>query len=201
MTTATQTASALAPVAESRLIVIDDAMADPEAYREVALHQPFESITFGDVTFHGIGTRADGRLGAVIHRTYPQAVTELTFFRKSPRGQQEPNFVHTDRDMGDWTGILYLTPKPADGDGTTFWRHKVTGAHVSTADGIVEATAEYEAWRDMSQWEPWTTIEAKMNRLVLFSSSLFHSRALRHNYGRGDNARLIQCIFGSGDLS
>lgn len=185
---------------EARLVVLDDALPDPLAYRETALNQPFESFHIAGVTFHGIGQRTTHRLPLFISDHYPNTRPTLTFFRKSPKAQQEPNFVHTDRDMGDWTGILYLNPKPADGDGTTFWRHRETGAHASTATDIDELRMEWESWRDMAIWEPWTTIEAKMNRLVLFSSVLFHSRALRHNYGRGDGARLTQLVFGTGDI-
>ena len=37
----------------------------------------------------------------------------LNFVRQSPAGQVEPNFIHTDADMGDWTALYYLTADPA----------------------------------------------------------------------------------------
>lgn len=189
------------PVSEARLIVLDDAIDNIERYRVDALAQTFESVTIGHATFHGIGKKTSEQLPLLIASQYPKAISTLTFFRKSPEDQSEPNFLHTDRDMGDWSGILYLTSKPASGDGTTFWRNKWTGAHASTALTHSELLCEWLSWREMSNWEPWTTVEAKLNRLVLFSSTLFHSRALRENYGHGDDARLIQLVFGRGDLS
>ena len=36
---------------------------------------------------------------------------------------------------------------------------------------------------------------------VLFSSNLFHSRALPENYGEGLDGRLIHVCFGSGELT
>ena len=186
---------------QGKVFVIDDVLDDPIAYRELALHQPFESVTVGAATFYGIGTRTDSRLPDFIASTYPSATPTLTFFRKSPKLQAEPNFIHTDRDMGEWTGILYLTEKPAHGDGTTFWMRRDTEARSSTAATLDELHAEWLEWRDMTLWKPWTSIEAKLNRLVLFSAPLFHSRSLRENYGRGDRARLTQLVFGTGDLA
>lgn len=183
------------------IFVFDDALGDPTSYRRNVLSQPFRSVTVGAATFRGISECHDQRVPMLIAAHWPNATPTMTFFRKSPEGQEEPNFIHTDRDMGEWTAILYLTPRPPDGDGTTFWRHRETGARASIATTQDDLRAEWLMWRDIEQWEPWTTVEAKENRLVLFSAPLFHSRALRENYGHGDEARLTQLVFGVGDLS
>jgi hypothetical protein len=180
--------------------VYDDVLADPDAYRARAVALPFQSITVGAATFHGIAPCEDPTLLQWIVQRHPHARPGLTFFRRSPLGQVEPNFIHTDRDMGDWTAILYLNPDPLAGDGTTFWRHRRTGAMASTADGEAELLSEWQAWRDRSLWKPWRTVEARFNRLVLFPAPLFHSRALPDNYGGLDDARLIQLVFGRGSI-
>lgn len=185
---------------DGRVIVLDAVLPDVAAYRAAALAQPFESHTFGDATFHGIGTRVDTQLPDLIAARYPHVTPTLSFFRKSPRHQVEPNYIHTDRDMGEWTAILYLTQHPPAADGTTFWQHRATGARASTATTPEALQAEWRAWRDRSQWEPWTTVAAKENRLVLFPAACFHSRAIHENYGGGDRARLIQIVFGTGGL-
>ena len=64
-------------------------------------------------------------------RMFPAATPTLSFFRKSPAGQEEPHWIHTDVDMGDWTALLYLNPDPPAGDGTVFWTHLATGARES----------------------------------------------------------------------
>jgi GNAT superfamily N-acetyltransferase len=185
-----------APVtpAMSAITVVDDVLPDVDAYRAAVLATPCDDVEPAPgVVFHGIHRDVDGQLPLWIQTEYPALTPMLTFARQSPAGQVEPHYIHTDVDMGDWTGILYLTAHPPPEDGTTFWRDKATGAVASLADAP-------EAWRDLAQWEPWHTVAAQANRLVLFPAAYLHSRALPDNYGAGDTARLIQVVFGTGRL-
>ena len=180
--------------------VFDDVLPDPLAYRSAALARQFQTVDVGAV-FHGIAVCGDDP-------TLPAWMADrfglpslLSFFRQSPEGQQEPNYIHTDCDMGEWTAILYLTPNPAPGDGTTFWRHIPSGRIATETGATSEANLkEVLAWRDLSQWEPWRTVDARFNRLLVFPSPYYHSRALKQNYGHGETARLIQVLFGAGVL-
>ena len=182
--------------------ILDDVLPDPDGYRAAILGLGgFHSITIGPgSTFHGIAFLQDHSLPHWIAARYPALTPELTILRQSPAGQQEPHYIHTDTDMGAWTGILYLTPHPPAEDGTAFWRHRATGAIASPATTDDERTAEALQWRDDSQWERWAQVPAKFNRLLLFPAALFHSRALVGNYGEGEAARLIQIVFGTGEL-
>lgn len=122
-------------------------------------------------------------------------IATLSFFRKSPLGQEEPHFIHTDIDMGDWSAILYLNPDPPEGDGTSFWTH--------TASGAIESLIPHERseeGRTAIGWELRQHVQARFNRLVIFPSSFFHSRAIPENWGEGDEARLTQITFGRGDI-
>lgn len=168
--------------------VIDDALSNPDAYRQAALALPFGEFE----GFQGIAPCADPTLPALISEAMPGAAAVLSFFRRSPEGQVEPNYIHSDAEMGEWTGILYLNPEPARGDGTIFWKDRHSGKLSGRFDSAEAA--------DLSSWEPWRTIDARYNRLLIFASSLFHSRALPLNYGQGDGARLIQVVFGSGGV-
>ena len=186
--------------AMTALTVVDDVLPDVDAYRAAALAQPFRSVepTPGAV-FHGIAPAVDEALPRWIAARYPSLTPTLNFIRRSPAGQVEPNFIHTDETMGDWTALYYLTADPAPGDGTTFWRWRETGAIQSTAaPGSAAMRAEHVAWRDLAQWEPWTQVTARPNRLVLFPAAYYHSRTLVENYGQGDDARLLQIVFGTG---
>jgi hypothetical protein len=151
--------------------VLDDVLADPHAYRARALAQSFRDVTIGPDTFRGIASCAEGDVAAAAVVALPGAEPVLTFFRKSPAGQHEPNFVHSDEGMGRFTGIYYMNPHPAEGDGTTFWE------------------------RNAGEWWPKQQVPARFNRLLLFSAELPHSRSLFDNYGQGDEARLIQVVF------
>jgi hypothetical protein len=151
--------------------VLDNVLADPHAYRARALAQEFRDVTIGPDTFRGIAPCPEGDVAAVAVQALG-AEPVLTFFRKSPRGQIEPNYVHSDKDMGSFTGIYYMNPDPPHGDGTKFWE-----------------------WDDGQGWRETAEVEARFNRLLLFSTDLHHSRALYNNYGQGDDARLIQVVF------
>jgi hypothetical protein len=183
------------------LVVVDDVLPDPEAYRAMALAQPFGSVTIGGATFHGIAACPDTALRDWLAARCEVDGPVTTFFRQSPAGQLEPNYIHTDQDMGAWTAILYLNPTPQAGDGTAFWQRKDTGARESAGETIEELLPEWLAWREPDLWERWATVEAKFNRVVLFPAPYFHSRALFENYGQSsDDARLIQVLFGGTDV-
>lgn len=183
-----------------RIYVFDNALHDPCAYRIAALAREFGTVDVG-AKFHGIALGADATLAYIVESLFPALKPQLSFFRQSHAGQPEPNFIHTDCDMGDWTAILYLTPNPPMDDGTTFWRHRQTGA-IETRTGATseQNLAETLAWRDRSQWEPWRTVAAVFNRVVVFPACYYHSRALEANYGTGEHARLTQVLFGTGTV-
>jgi hypothetical protein len=174
----------------------DDVLEDPLAYREFVLEQTFGSVIVGPIVFHGLAEVPLDPLREAIVSMLPQCEPALTFARLSPDQQVEPNYIHTDTDMGQWTGILYLNPKPKAGDGTLFWRHRLTGATQAQSRTPEEAMAEGLAWRDERQWDRWSYVEARFNRMVWFEAPAFHSRAIHDNYGHGLDARLIQVMFG-----
>lgn len=168
----------------------------------MALLCPFEDVPTPVGVFHGISMQ-DHRNAMTNALAEKGLQPTFSAFRLSPAGQLEPHYIHTDRDMGDWTATLYLNPLPPAGDGTTFWRHIATGAVESAAEtNSDEQRTELMEWRRLTLWEPWRTVEAKFNRLIVFPAAYFHSRALMDNYGSDrDDARLIQIAFGTGVLS
>ncbi len=176
--------------------IFDDAVSNPIAYREAALRLNFQTYEFGPTIFHGIATGSPcAGMVSRIYAEFPQLQLSLSFFRKSPLGQVEPHFIHTDVDMGQWSALLYLNPSPKEGDGTAFWMHKDTGA--------IESDIPHERsleGRNPDNWTMRKRVLAKFNRLVMFPSTYFHSRAIFENWGDGDDARLVQVAFGTGVL-
>lgn len=150
--------------------ILDNVLPDPMAYLSEVKRLSFRDLTFGPDTFKGIATSHRDDIDRVAEAE-TGALSVLSFFRRSPKGQAEPNYVHSDAAMGRFTGIFYLNPEPRDGDGTAFWE------------------------RYGSEWKMARLVPAKFNRLLTFSAGLHHSRALFDNYGEGDSARLIQVIF------
>jgi hypothetical protein len=170
------------------ILVFDDVLPDPAAYRAQALAQPFGTVQTGEELWHGIAPIQDPALPEALAARVPGAQVHLTFLRQSPEGQAEPNFIHSDEGMGQLTAILYLNPDPPAGDGTTFWRYVPTGAIAGSAR---------ELPTDAAVWEPWRTVAAKFNRLIVFDAWYFHSRAIEDNYGDAECARLVQIAFGT----
>lgn len=180
---------------DPNILVVDGLLEHPEAYRAEALKGPFASHTLGLATFHGIAL-APSLVSDWITETLPICAPTLSFFRQSPAGQIEPNFIHSDRSMGAWTALLYLTPDPPEGDGTTFWERTDTGARLSESTSFEDYAAEGPAWTVLEHWQPWYRVPAVFNRLVLFPAPYYHSRALKENYGVSETARLVQVTFG-----
>lgn len=170
--------------------VFDDVLSDPQEYRRRALVRPFGDVTLGPDTFRGIATPPDESLPERLAALLPGLVPALSFLRKSPEGQREPNYIHSDADMGNATGIYYMNPKPTNGDGTVFWRHDRSGAIGGAWTDEIAADARTE-----EGWTRWHSVDACFNRLVVFPADWFHSRALIDNYGSDASARLIQVVF------
>lgn len=176
--------------------IIDDFLPDPSLYRNSALTQDFRSFHFEaeKCTFHGIALIAlSDVVPTMIEALYPQCDPTLSFLRKSPHGQVEPHFIHTDIDMGKWSSILYLNPDPPDGDGTTFWTHESSHA--------IESLIPHERSAEGQSTKGWTArqhVQARFNRLLIWPSTYFHSRSIFENWGEGDLARLTHVTFGKG---
>ena len=175
--------------------VYDDVLPDPEGYRALALAHVFQTFTVGEVQWNGVAECEPSGLTDWLHDMRPDLTATLSLLRQSPEGQAEPHYIHTDRSMGDWTAILYLTPSPQAGDGTDFWRHRWSGATESRAQSATEMAQEANAWSDRDQWSLRRHVASRFNRVVLFPAAYFHSRSLRENYGSGDTARLTQIVF------
>ena len=178
------------------IFVFDDVLPDPVAYRAAALSLPFGDFQDDGVVFHGVIRAPDDELAEIIRARFPEARPSLSFYRKMPRGQVEPTFIHSDPMLGDWVAVLYLTlitPDTPPEDGTRFWRHIPTGR--------TRGPWEPRIARDRTQWESWRLVGALFNRLVVFPSDLFHSRSVEENFGEGETARLIQVAAGTGRLT
>ena len=174
--------------------IFDHVLEDPDGFRAMALERPYTSYTFGAVTFHGIALAPD-TVPRLIQSINADLQPTLSFFRRSPKGQREPHYIHSDRAMGDWTALLYLTKDPLEEDGTIFWAHE-SGERYDAHDTLPAGVTHGLPWPETDHWEPWYRVHAAYNRLLLFNGAYYHSRALPENYGEGEAARLVHVTFG-----
>ena len=151
------------------LILMSDVIKNPDKYVEDILSKDFYDIQIGEQLFKGIQPRLrDDEFGRFANQYFPDFIPVYNFVRKSPMGQDEPNFIHTDEMMGDVTLILYLNKEHPKEDGTTLYEE----------DGSVAMT-----------------VYSKYNRVFGFQSEIPHSRNIYQNFGEGDSSRLVQVIF------
>jgi hypothetical protein len=151
------------------IILMDNVIKNPDTYVERILKNDFYDIQIGEQLFKGIQQRPyDDEFARFATQYFPEFVVVYNFVRKSPIGQEEPNFIHSDEMMGDVTLILYLNKEHPKEDGTTIYEE----------DGSIAMTAY-----------------SKYNRVFGFESNMPHSRNIYQNFGEGDSSRLIQVIF------
>lgn len=151
--------------------VYDNVIKDPLAYKKKILSGVFQNAFDGVNLFKNVQplTPRDEFVDFLMNEfSILDLVVSWNFARKSPYMQDEPNFVHSDEMMGNLTAILYLNESPPEGDGTTLYDE----------DGKIMIVSQ-----------------SKFNRAFVFNSDCLHSRNIYHNFGQGDDARLIQVVF------
>lgn len=126
-------------------------------------------------------------LRSLIAATNSVVVPNSMFFRVT-NVDTETAYIHSDREMGAHTCIVYLS-EHEESYGTAFFRHKPTGLieMPSFAEmkemGIFEQLKEDMVERDPDKWEQLDFIEGKYNRALIFRAPLFHSRFPVHGIG------------------
>lgn len=183
--------------------VIDDFCADPEGVRASALASGFGRWTpnkglIGSSVYDGlcyVGRHSDmihaltKALGFVI-------LPEEMFFRASQADARRA-YIHSDRSMGAFTCVTYLSEHGEEEYGTAFWRHRATG--LEEMPPVEELRKpEFEQLRadmvsgESKDWERRDFVRGKFNRALVFRAPLFHSRVPFGGIGSNDDdARII----------
>tara|TARA_R110000803_G_scaffold109197_1_gene177555 strand:- start:191 stop:679 length:489 start_codon:yes stop_codon:yes gene_type:complete len=154
-------------------IIIDNFIDDPNKYVIDILDKNFQDVTAGDTLFKGIQVRKIDELQYKVEDAFPDYEVTFNFIRQSPLDQKEPNFIHTDEMMGDKTVLLYLNKHHPTEDGTTLYNFN----------------------KVLDDYIPMCTFYACYNRLIIFDSSIPHSRNIYENFGEGEYSRLVQVMF------
>jgi hypothetical protein len=89
--------------------------------------------------------------------------------------------IHSDREHGEWTCIVYLSDHK-EISGTRFWRHRKTGLCELPSLEEMESEGTFKLWQkdiktaSPKDFEPMDFVRGKFNRAVIFNAPLFHSR-------------------------
>ena len=169
----------------SNIVVFENVLNHIDQYVEQVLSKPFDDVSDGDRVFKGIQIVQDTLVKYKLLNTYRNSEVVYNFIRKSSEHQDEPNFIHSDREMCDTIAILYLNKEYPEGAGTIIYENNDT-------ESIIDfGTKEY----DQDNFTESIRIAMKYNRMIAFPADLYHSRAIKENFGTGKDSRLIQVLF------
>ena len=148
--------------------IYENVISNPDSYVDEILKNGFYDLPDGDNLFKNVSQKHEDEFYKFLFKNIDNYKVVLNFVRQSPLGQKEPNYIHTDDMMGDLTAILYLNKKYPTGYGTTLYDNDNNEVFIC---------------------------KAKYNSLFIFPSSVKHSRNTLHNFGEGNNSRLVQVAF------
>jgi len=127
-------------------------------------------------------------------RIFPNSM----FFRATKPGDEKA-YIHSDREAGSWTAIVYLT-KHEELSGTGFFRHRSTGITEMPSFDELRANPEFfsQLKTEMVEgkdevWEQTDFVRGIKNRCLIFNAPLFHARFPKDGLGDGsdESARIV----------
>lgn len=132
-----------------------------------------------------------GRHSILLHalsaRWGAQVFPNNMFFRVTNE-DTEAAYVHSDRESGDFTCIVYLSDH-AQQSGTGFYRHRETGmthmpsfAELSADPGFFDQLKAEMVGGSSDHWEQLDFVRGLYNRAVIFDAPRFHARSPRHGF-------------------
>lgn len=167
----------------------------------------------GSSVYEGMGFWGDHALmtRALIRRIGVPVLPNAQFFRVTNPGMERA-YIHSDRESGAHTCVVYLSDHPGEDFGTAFYRHKPTGflsmpSFEEMAEwGILEQLKADMVSRDPDKWELVDYVRGRPNRALVFPAPLFHSRFPLEGLGTGvEDGRLVWAahffkLAGNGEL-
>lgn len=119
------------------------------------------------------------------------------FFRVTNE-DTEGAYVHSDREAGDFTCVVYLSDHD-DKYGTGFYRHRETG--MTNMPSFSEMSKDPVAFEKLKRemvagsdehWQLLDFVHGAYNRAVIFDAPRFHARSPRHGFGASeDGGRMV----------
>lgn len=197
---------------DSKVIIVDDFYAKPDAVRNRALTSHYADIMPTD--FPGYGSKLTIESASLRDRFSELIGAQLNVdsarftwggFRFITEDSGKCSKVHADTAV-DWAGMVYLTPDAPMSAGTAFFRHRETGFETPPTDRQARALGFADASEfddkvirrdkaDMSKWDLTTRIGPTYNRLILFCGGLFYHAPMGGCGTSPETARLTHIFF------
>lgn len=186
--------------------VVDNFLPNVEAVRASALRSGFGTWrpnkgdigteSYGGVNFVGDHASGIGRLQRHLGR---QIIPTSMFFRITNPGMEKA-LIHSDREYGQHTAIVYLSPDSPVRSGTGFYQHHQSGMReMPPLEEMMKLPEVFEDFKrdmlDESAWDMYKFVEAKYNRCLLFDAPLIHCRIPNIGYGtQDDDSRMVWVV-------
>jgi hypothetical protein len=186
-------------------IVVPNIYANPDAVRKEALESPYcQPNKLVPYFVSTINSKFASQVSKKIEEIMGEAIYDAHASRpfcsvgRFVYGQEVASnsiVVHTDPYM--WSGIVYLSPRPAPHSGTSFYRHKATGKtgrDLPLDRSDLQGMGALNVDSHVENYDVICTIPNVYNSLALFEATYFHSP--EGYFGRDiHSARLIQQFF------
>ena len=187
------------------IIVKDDFCPDIDLVRNSALQSGFGTWApskgeVGSSIYEGMNFWGDhasllkGLYAALGRPVFPNSM----FFRATKPGTEKA-YVHSDRDAGSWTAIVYCSDHK-EVSRTGFYQHQETGLKDMPSFDELRANPEFfdQLKKEMvdgddSVWEQIDFVRGVYNRALIFRAPLFHARCPKDGFGSGtdETARIV----------
>jgi len=187
------------------VLVIDDFSQYAHAARQSALEAGFGTWRpskgeVGSSVYDGMGFWGDhAMLLLPLNWHMGVGIIPNSMFFRVTNADTEAAYVHSDREMGAYTAIVYLSDHDDERFGTGFYRNKRTGetrmrsfAELRTVPEEFERLKAEMTGGSADDWEETSFVRGKFNRAVIFEAPLFHARSPKHGYASTpEDGRLV----------
>lgn len=192
------------------LMVVDHFLSNPQAVRQSALLSGFGTWKpnkgeVGSSIYDGMNFWGDhGTLLRALDQATQYTIFPNSMFFRVTYENTEGAYVHSDREAGDYTAIVYLSEHD-EGSGTGFYKHRETG--LTRMPSFAQLAAEPEFFEQLKRemvlgspdhWEQVKFVPGDFNRALIFDAPLFHARSPKHGFGSTpEEGRMVwACHFG-----
>lgn len=125
----------------------------------------------------------------------------LMFVRLTQK-DTEKAYVHSDREHGSFTSIIYLSEHPGKESGTGFYRHRATNmtrmpsfAEMKERPEFFERIKREMVEGDESVWELVDFCSGAFGKALIFDAPLFHARHPKNGFGdTAEEARIVHVV-------
>lgn len=180
-------------------MIIDDFLDKPQNTRDLLLEQPMVDYLAEDgVTYPGIiklpGSVEDEIYFKLNYLFQKRVDRKCTMFARFSFNQMNPpHWAHSDFNMTQFVGLLYLSPADYPNDGTHLVRHKETGMETHPEDDE-QKNILLSQTNDRDKWDIVFTCPSRFNRMFILNAHYLHAAATKFGDSKS-NSRLVCTTF------